>query len=342
MVPLSKKTRRNIFLVLLLVFILLAPVILAKSFGYKLEQLDDIFTLVKTGGIYLHSDVTNAQIYLDDEYVEKNGLLLRNTLIQSLRPEKTYHVAVRKDGMNGWNKELVVYPGVVTEASVLMLPIEIKKTPAYPFIDENGVGTTIPQTIITDKEILPTNTEYLNLQELFDESIISSENIVNQKKQIPAKKVLGDTITDVTKTPTTTEAIKIPEYFVRLGISDPDALVNLIVKGDQVLWLADGNVFINWISENNSPPFFYCLDLTNCRTTIIIDWEKDIESFDFLPGRDDVLVVLNQDGIFAVEMDDRSDRNIQPLYIGNDLKFKIDRRDQIIVLDSDIFYKLEF
>jgi hypothetical protein len=342
MVPLSKKFRRNIFIILMLVFILLVPVILAKSLGYKLEQLDDIFTLVKTGGIYLHSDITNAQIYLDDQYVEKNGLLLRNTLIQSLKPEKTYHVAVWKEGMNEWSKDLVVYPGVVTEARVLMLPVEVTKTPVFPFIDENGVGTTTPSTLILNQDTNTTNVEYSDLQELFDDSATSSEKISKQKNSVVTKKVSNDITTIGTSTATSTEIIKIPEYFIKLGISDPDSLKNLIVKGDQALWLSNGDISINWISENNSAPYFYCLDLTNCRTSIVLGLDKDIEKFDFLPGRDDVLVILNSDGIFAVEMDDRSQRNIQPIYLGQNLKFKIDSRDQIIVLDSNIYYKLEF
>ncbi len=329
MIPLTKKTRRNIFITLMVVFVLAAPVILAKSLGYKIEQLDDIFTLVKTGGIYLHSDITNAQIYLDDKYVEKNGLLLRNTLIQSLKPEKTYHVVVKKEGMNSWEKTLMVYPSVVSEARVLMLPVEVKTTAVYPFLDKDGIGTTTPQTFVSTQNGIPTNLEYLELQKLFIEA--TSTPIAVTK---PSKK-----ISSATTTSTTTKTI--PDYFIKLGIADPDSLKNLIVSGDQVSWLSNDNVAVNWVSDNNIQPYYYCLDLTNCRTLINVDLEKPVISFDFLQGRDDALIVLHDNGLYAVEIDDRSERNIQPIYLGKDLKFEINSRDQIVVLDSEIFYKIE-
>ncbi len=331
MIPLAKKTRRKIFIVLVLIFLVTAPFILAKSLGYKFEQLDDIFTLVKTGGIYIHSDVVSAEIYLDGDYVENNGLLLRNSLIQGLKPEKTYHVLIKKEGMNSWEKDLVVYPGVVTEASILMLPVEIKKVAVFPFTDKNGLGTTTPQTFISIQNKIPTNAEYLGLQEMFEEKTATT---TESASQITKSKLATTTAS--------TTPIEIPEYFTRLGISDPDSLKNLIVKADQVLWLENGNVSVNWVSLNNTAPYYYCFDLTNCRTNISVDLEKEIEKFDFLMGRDDVLIVLTEDGIYAVEIDDRSTRNIQSIYLGKNLKYKINSRDQIIVLDSGVFYKLDF
>ncbi|HRY31294.1 MAG TPA: hypothetical protein P5328_02815 [Candidatus Paceibacterota bacterium] len=328
MIPLSRKTRRRVFLILLLVFILLAPVILARSLGYRLEQLEDIFTLVKMGGIYLHSDVVGTQIYLDGKYVEKSGLLLRNTLIQDLKPEREYKVTVVKDGMHSWEKTLAVYPGVVTEARVLMLPTEIASAEIYPFTDKNGMGTTTPQTFVSIQNGIPTNPEYLNLQKLFKEATTTPE----QKTIASAKNAVS----------TTTNIKSIPKYFSELGVSDPDALENLIIRGDSVLWLSDGKVLVHWVSEDSVAPYYYCLDFTKCREVITVSLDEPIISFDFLPGRDDVLVALTSGGLFAVEIDDRSERNIQPVYLGENLEFRIDSKDQIVILDSDIFSVLRF
>jgi hypothetical protein len=346
MKPLSKKTRFKLIIVSLFVFLILAPMILANSFGYKISSLEDVLTLVRTGGIYLNSDITNTSIYVDDEYYKESGRLLRNTLIQNLPPNKTYKIVIQKEGLHDWRKKLVVYPSLVTEASVLMLPIEIEKTQIFPYLDEDGNGTTTAPVIsVTGKKPMPEE-EYV-----FADLMFFSENelpkIDLDKLPDVIKKLeesTGEKISTSTKETKETKEEK-PEYFEALGIESLDDLEGLVEEGDQIAWLEDGNVIVGWTAPDKLPLYYYCSgDAENheCREKVIIDWEDQIKYFDFMPGRNDVLIVLTYSGIYAVEIDDRSDRNIQPVYLGEGLEFRISQDDKVIVKEDDFFYELDF
>jgi hypothetical protein len=73
---------------------------------------------------------------------------------------------------------------------------------------------------------------------------------------------------------------------------------------------------------------------------IVLDWTDPIKAFDFLPGRDDVLVVLTENGLFAVEVDDRSERNVHPIYEKRGIDFRKSENDRIIVKDGNVFYEI--
>ena len=322
MTPLSTRARRGIILIAAICFIIIAPLVLANSFGYKITQIDDIFDYVKTGGIYLHSDINSASIYIDDEYFKDNGLLLRNVLIPELTPGETYKVVVIKDGFQDWRKELLVLPSLVTEARVYMLPEVIESLAIYPYKDQLGVGTTTPPTVPFSGTSTLTNETYLDSVVLFTEEEI-----------VPVIPVVA------TSTATTTKDI--PEYFTDLGVEDPDELDNLIILSDQVVWLEDGNVTIHWVDENKTIPYYYCLIRDECRTQITVDWEEEILSFEFLPGRDDVILVLVSGGIYTAEFDDRSQPNIQTVYLGENLDFRKNEQNNIVVKDGEIFYELD-
>jgi len=351
MKPLSKKTRLGSGIFLGVIFVILAPILLANSFGYHFEKLEDIFTLIKTGGIYVASDVSGIEIYVDGEYFKDGGLFIRNTLVQDLDPDETHVIVAQKEGRNDWRKELPVYESLVTEARVLMLPVEIETIETYPFIDELGVGTTtatstLKKNTLLDEKVLingyaPTNVSYRNLVNLFDDGegdvYSTTTSLIVDELQTNISTVNGIATTS-TSTPTTTK--EIPEYFIDLGIENPDDLDNLVVFNDQIAWLENGDVILNWINKDEKPVYYYCLAFERCRSQIILDWESDIIRFDLLPGRSDVFVVLTNDGVYAVEVDDRSQRNIQVIYSGENLDFRINSDNRIIVKDEAIFHEI--
>lgn len=311
----------------MIVFVVVAPFVVFRSLGYRFGQLGELFTWIQTGGIYIHSNINNATVYLNDEYVESSGLWLRNTLMQDLEPGRSYEVVVQKPGLQDWRKTLPVYPSLVTEARVLMMPVDVEADAVYPYIDVSGVGTTTPIVSTSTGVMVEPVAEYLTLVALFAASSTDADGDTT-----PAD-VAGGSLA------TTTE--NVPEYFHRLGVVDPTSLQNVIIDGDQVSWLSRGDVLVHWVDENKIPPYYYCISTTECRSKIVLNWDSDIIAFNFLPGRDDVLVVLVDDGLYAVEVDDRSARNIQPIYLGKDLQFRIDDRDRIIVSDGGVFYILD-
>ena len=348
MKPLSKKARLGSGIFLVIIFVILAPLLLANSFGYHLGKLGDVFTLVKTGGIYVASDVSGVQIYVNGEYFKDSGLFIRNMLVQDLDPDKVHEIVAQKEGRNDWRKTLPVYESLVTESRVLMLPVKVDTIPTFPFIDGLGIGTTtatatlkknteLSEDVLVDGYV-PSNSLYRNIINLFSDkdgdAYSTTTSLITKEIQASIEGSVDDFA------PTSTSTKDIPEYFINLGIEDPDDLENLITLKDQVLWLENGNIILNWINKDDKPLYYYCLNNLECRDKIVLDWEGEIISFDFLPGREDVFIVLTGDGIYAVEVDDRSERNIQEIYLGNDLDFRKDSSNKIIVKDKFIFHEI--
>jgi hypothetical protein len=330
MKPLSKKARRISLLTSLLLFIIIGPLVLAYSLGYRYSTLEESLGWIKTGGIYIHSDVSGTEVYVDGEFVKTTGLLIRNTFVQNLKTDRTYIVEVYKDGYHGWRKELLVSPSFVTEARTLMLPTEIEEVAILPFVDLGGVGTT------TDSAETILNSEYRRLEIIFDLAS-STENVSDN---IVDRLDIFEEI-DLELSTTSTSTVNVPDYFLDLGITNPNELENLIVNNDEVLYLEEGNVIVNWIGKETEVPYYFCT-YTECENQIILDWDTDILRFNYLPNRSDILVVLNEAGVWAVEVDDRSVRNIQPIYLGENLDFRINSNNRIVVLDEGIFYELRF
>lgn len=342
MKPLKHKTRFISFLGLLILFIIIAPILIIYSQGYRITNLDDAFSFIKTGGIFVHSEnITNTEVYLDGEFVKNSGVLIRNTFIQDLRPLKEYKVEVYKEGYNGYVKNIFVNPTLVSEVTVLMLPLEIDKREIMEFFDTEGNATTTsPQkAALNSTLIFKTNAEYLELKNLFEPATSTKSKTTISKINQEVKDRIN--LNNSTTTATTTK--EIPEYFEKLGVKDPDLLKNLITMNDEVSWLENGNVTINWIGKKENIPYYYCVDVeSDCREKIGLDWIDEIKRFDFFPGRTDVWVVLTKNGIYAVEIDDRSERNIQPIYVGQNLDFRINSNSRIVVKDGKSFFELRF
>jgi hypothetical protein len=332
--PLSKKSRYLSMGILLLFFFILGPIIILYSEGYRLDKLEEFF-FVKTGGIYVHSsNLSNTRVFVDDEFYKSGGVIIRNTLIQNLRPKDNYLIRIEKEGYHSYIKNLPVYPSLVTELTSMMLPLEIPQREILEFIDLEGNQTDI--SLIDSKTKKPTfkiNPEYEKLMIDFELKLSPQEILLSEKTKTEA---------EILNTKDTSETIikKIPEHFLKLGIENPEELENLIEKGDLVAWLEDGNITTHWIGKIENIPHYFCLDRSDCKTNIKLDWRGSIEQFDYLPGRSDIWIISSPEGIWAVEVDDRSERNIQPIYLGDDLTFKINSSNRIVVKDGNKFVEL--
>ena len=87
-------------------------------------------------------------------------------------------------------------------------------------------------------------------------------------------------------------------------------------------------------------PYYYCLEPENCQSKIILDWGDEIKKFDFLPGRNDVFLALVNSGLYAVEADGRSNRNVQIIYAKKIDDFLIGQNNKIFVRQGDKFFEL--
>jgi len=114
----TKKTRKTLFFICLVLFLLLAPIIALYSQGYRVDF--DAKKLTQTGGLYLKTLPKQVEVYLDDRLKEKTDFFFGSILIENLLP-KEYKIEVKKTGFHPWQKILSVKEKEVTEAKSIVL-----------------------------------------------------------------------------------------------------------------------------------------------------------------------------------------------------------------------------
>jgi hypothetical protein len=114
-----RETRRLIFIVFLGIFIIAAPVIILYAWGFNFDFKEKTF--VDTGGIYLKSIPSGAEIYIND--IPRSET---NNFIRRLAPQ-IYEIRVIKDDYHVWQKKLIVESGIVTKANnIFLVPLTPK------------------------------------------------------------------------------------------------------------------------------------------------------------------------------------------------------------------------
>jgi hypothetical protein len=322
MKPLSRKLRRTTFWVMMVIFILGTPVLIGYSKGYR---LNDALVLVQTGGVYLNSDISRATVYIDGDFVENNGAFLKNTLIQDLSPTRVYEIWVTKEGLQSWTKKLPVRAKFVTESYVLMLPeefvwqtVEATTTLALP---ETGVKSTTTKVV--------DNPEYIDLETFFlsDKDQYAVEVATTTYTFVRGKRVA---------TTTTVTEFQFPEWLMDIASSSVLSEKTMVREREGILaWIEGGNVVAIWARTEDPIPYYFCIE--TCKDSLVIDWSEDITRFEFYPNRNDVVVVGTERGIYAVELDSRSQRNIQPILEAPGLDFRFENDGTLTLFDGKVF-----
>lgn len=116
----TKKARTLLFAACLILFVLVAPIIIAYSQGYRFDF--ETKRIVQTGGIYVKAMPRNVNVYINGKFKKTTSIFTNSCLIENLLP-KTYNVEVKKQGYHTWQKNLTVWETQVTEAkNILLIP----------------------------------------------------------------------------------------------------------------------------------------------------------------------------------------------------------------------------
>lgn len=112
-------TRRRIFYVFLLLFVVISVVVVLYAEGWRLNPIT--LDAEKAGGIYVRSFPDNAQITLDGKAIKNQSTFLsRGTFISGLFP-KTYTVQLKEAGYDSWSENAQVTPSLVAEMKYAVL-----------------------------------------------------------------------------------------------------------------------------------------------------------------------------------------------------------------------------
>jgi hypothetical protein len=136
----TPKKKRIYLLGLSGIFIIIIPVLILFSSGYRLNSK---FRIVKTGGIYINNNESGVDVRLNGKITKNAGLFEKNILIRELIPE-TYYVRVEKEGYRVWHKNVKVQEKKVEACYPLLIPLKLHPEwiPKYlDKTDKNGRKT---------------------------------------------------------------------------------------------------------------------------------------------------------------------------------------------------------
>lgn len=294
MKPLSRNKRRGYLAIFFIAFVIGTPLFILDAKGYRLNW-SDVIEVSQTGGLYISTDQSGIEIYINNELVKKTSIVQKSIFVQDLKPG-AYEIRASKKGLQSWNKTLKVFPEIVTDARSFLIksnpePIEIQQF----FNPEDSISTSSSKkTSLKNSK----NPEYDDINALF--------------------------VVPVLKTTST-----------KLGTTSPDSktLSDILVKNEA------GKLHIFWVGETDSVPNYFCENIV-CKSEIMIDATSRILSFDFFPGRNDLIILRLETGIYVSEIDDRSPQNIQNIVSGPGFDFKIKDGKKIYLKKGEKIYSV--
>lgn len=365
--PLSYKHRFLFFYLLAGIFFVSLPFLFLYATGYRFSWNGE--PLVSTGGIYVATERSGAQIYIDDQLVRETRIFRRAFYAQGL-DAKTHKVYVQKTGHHTWVKELPVYAHIVTEAQAFNLPLVPSVRIITPYQTQAGVGVLTVKTSILDTasssnqilfeprastSTLITNQEYIDLLKQFEIDEMGQGSVITRAKN-------NITGSNATTTATSTKewrgvrlyekggevfalyvgnresmpyyycAEEFPAYVAATSTSATDAKTNLAVA-------YAGSDILNDETESNLPVQKIAEDEV-CDPTVRIDRKGEkVVHFDFFPNSTDLVILGTESGLYVVEIDDRSWQNRQPLLLGKNLTFRI-VGSSVYAYDGKVMYQV--
>jgi hypothetical protein len=351
--PLSYFHRNFIFITLTVIFALSLPAFIFYGMGYRYSFFAETPTITVTGGLFIASEVSDIQIYIDDIDVNNARVFRKASYIQGVEPG-LHKVHVQSPGLHTWVKDLLVNPQIVTEAEAFNLPLRSQVRPVTEYLTKQGevvyFGTATSTNLFIDSSsslsiifsnkkatsTLVANSEYKLINEMFIEKASSTASRLAWEKIQESEKfgfaTTSRSMPEINYSTTTVVSDKLMLYkngedvFVKaLGI---ERQIPHYFCTTQLATSTNSNLGAVYTSNNSSSSLI--TDNTNneqprvCRTDIRIDrkWQT-VHDFNFLPSNTNLILMQLDDGVHVVEIDDRSWQNAQLLYPGKDLEMLI-------------------
>ena len=368
---LSSIHRKRLFFTLALIFLISFPVMVFYTAGYRIDLENDEQTIVTTGGIYITTDKSEVEVYLDDVQVERLRLFRSAYYIQNIEAGM-HRVVAQQTGLQTWVKNMPVDPYLVAEVTAFNLPVvpQIRLITEY----ETATGTAVVgSNQLTLLQGVSTTPPYI-----MSTSSATSSLVRNQEYDVLT--TLFASSTQGTSSPRVS-LLAVPELPPRFrfattsadgGTSTP-SLPN-VVRNDMRLSVRDGEIYAEWIGNLNRIPNYFCIASGTASTTIarygqhVFDqvtalwatttppWNPDatklcrpvipinrlrqtVYAMDFVPGRSDLVVLLLEDGVYVSEIDDWSWQNTQRLYAGVEPRLVIDN-GRMYAYDQGVYFEL--
>lgn len=372
--PLPYKHRTWIFRLFFLVFLLALPAIIFYATGYRFEFTRNSTSIISTGGMYISVPAEEASIYLDEELVRDIRVFRRASYIQNLDVGQ-HRLHVQGEGLYTWVKELPVYPHIVTEVQAFNMPLVPQIRLIAPYQSFSGEGVYVDRStstlaadfenasstvVVTASSTMATTTLLANQEYEYVESLFGT---TTEDGTLVDKMVQG-----------VNEAFTFSPATSTIATSTELATTTLTVR-NMKLYESGGELYATWVGRDTEIPYYFCIDheaasttrltygehvLKNvqallasmpetetqqvtkriCRDKIRLDrLYQEVKMFTFMPGTTDLVLLQLQDGLHAVEIDDRAWQNTQLLYPGDDIDVVVDN-DRIYIKDRGYYLEV--
>ena len=340
---LTIKRRRIIFIISVAIFLIVSVFIALYSQGYT---LDSNFRFSHKGGLYISIPFSDSEIFVNNKREKATGLLNRGIFLSNLTAGK-YSVLVAKDGFWPWAKTLEVKEGIVTEASVFMVP-------------DNPQGKVLLKGKFLNMWASPHNDILVLLEEkneyyklifydpekdtFLTTKTIPSEDLLTfskadvkplnwAKNQFVFRSDRNVVLVTFDLTNNTVTASYHTELVNEISLYEKTDKKNL----QKIWWDPSTNeIYIDWLKET-PPPYYLCADINICQLPVqILSSHLAVRNIDFIHGRRDIVMVAVGNGIYALEIDARDNRLLYPIYKGKEPTFGLLSKENVVyILDNE-------
>lgn len=322
---------------------MVAPPIILYTTGWRITE--DL-KIKRIGGLFVAVPESGTNVYLNGKLEKKTNFFQSGVFIQNLTPG-IHSVLVAKSGFWPWIKSMPVIEQSVVEARALMVPQNIDgETLIKGNYEVVFSSSKHPLLLLQEKKksqhvlsfYLPASDAFLKADSAKTRRLLSNPKplrTVNWNEEGGLLLFDNQTVLvsfDLSRGRVRAKATtSVPEG------SLPALPHRIAVDGRERIriWYDDSEeIWVEWLEDAPLP--YYLKE----QKEMIFHTRSEIKNISFYPGRDDVILLAIENGVFALEIDGRGTRNFQPVYKGKDPTFaRLD--DTIYILDQGVLSKIE-
>jgi hypothetical protein len=167
----TKRAKKVLFISSIIAFLVVTPVMLLYSWGYRFDFENKKIT--PTGSLYIKAKPKRVNIIIDGKIQKKTDLFFGASYIDSLIPKK-HEIKIEKEGYHNWIKQLKVEPKQTTEIKhVTLFPLQIEFNTISNNVedffeslegDDKLILKELPEKLNENKNEISTNNDIKNIK----------------------------------------------------------------------------------------------------------------------------------------------------------------------------------
>jgi archaellum component FlaG (FlaF/FlaG flagellin family) len=209
----KKRTKKILFISSIIAFLVVTPVMLLYSWGYRFDFENKKIT--PTGSIYIKAKPKRVNIIIDGKIQKKTDLFFGASYIDSLIPKK-HEIKIEKEGYHSWIKQLKVEPKQTTEVKhVILFPLQIEFNTISNNVedffeplegDDKLILKELPEKITENKNEINTDNDMKNIKEN-EKTKKEKEEKTYSLKVLDLRLNIKSNTTDLFSSPTSSEVL---------------------------------------------------------------------------------------------------------------------------------------